>query len=368
LNSLIPGGGHQHADRLAFLWYSHGTLLALEKATPYNEMTLRQLGTQTPMHNTVTVDKESQKHGSTLRGEEIPQVAFFFNAPVARFSEIHGDHVYPQTSIYRRSVAVIEDVAVDRFDARGGTTHDWIVNHAGTSPGLSLAMTQSDFDPKQWLYSGTANIRRSEANDQWDARWKVNDVTSRLTMLGAAGTEVFSLETYQVEGAVVTSERPACQTLCVRRRGDAPFLAVWDAWKEQPNLRSVEAGSDRGASVRIQTASDVYYVLFGKGKAVFSDGVELESDGAFAALRDRDAAMLVGGKRLRAVCAEGDLELIAEEPISVCAEKAAAAGKESPAEGILKSGPIQYDTYGGTDHPRPVPEVVVKIQGSLWRR
>ena len=340
----------------------------LEKATPYNEMTLRQLGTQSPMHNTVTVDKESQKHGSTLRGEEIPQVAFFFDTPVARFSEIHGDHVYPQTSIYRRSVAVIEDVAVDRFDVRGGKTHDWMLHHAGTSPRLSLAMTQSDFDPKQWLYSGTANIRRSEANDQWDAQWKVNDVTSRLTMLGAAGTEVFSLETYPVEGAVVTPGHPACQTLCVRRRGDAPFLAVWDAWKEQPNLRSVEAGSDRGASVKIQTASHVYYVLFGQGKAVFGDGVELESDGAFAVLRDRDAAMLVGGKRLRAVFAEGDLELIAEEPISVCAEKAAAAGKESPAEGILKSGPIQYDTYGGEDHPRPVPKVAVMIRGSLWKR
>ena len=119
--------------------------------------------------------------------------------------------------------------------------------------------------------------------------------------------------------------------------------------------------------VKIQTASHAYYVLFGKGKVVFSDGVELESDGAFAVLHDRDAAMLVGGKRLRAVCAEGDLELIAEEPISVCAEKAAAAGKESP-ERVLKSGPIRYDTYGGTDHPRPVPEVVVKIQGSLWKR
>ena len=44
LNALIPGGGHQHADRLTLLSYSHGQLLALEKATPYNESVTRQPG------------------------------------------------------------------------------------------------------------------------------------------------------------------------------------------------------------------------------------------------------------------------------------------------------------------------------------
>jgi MoxR-like ATPase len=56
LNALIPGGGHQHADRLTLLSYQQGQLLALEKATPYNESVTRNLGTLSPSHSTVTVD------------------------------------------------------------------------------------------------------------------------------------------------------------------------------------------------------------------------------------------------------------------------------------------------------------------------
>ena len=321
-------------------------------------------------HNTVTIDQKSQKQGESLTGAEVPTVALFHAGPVVQFAELNGDHIYPQTRLYRRSVALIEDIAVDCFRVEGGTTHDWTLHHAAAAPQFSMPLEPGTFEPAAWLYNGDKAVRHAVIDGQWDARWVVGDVTSRLTMLGSAGTDVYQLGTYPVDNAVVTPRNPACQTLCVRRRDDTPYLAVWDAWKEQPNLRSVEAGSDRGASVKIQTASHVYYVLFGQGKAAFGDGVELESDGAFAVLRDRDAAMLVGGKRLRAVFAEGDLELIAEEPISVCGqEKAAAAGKESPAEGILKSGPIQYDTYGGEDHPHAgLPKVAVMIRGSLWKR
>ena len=72
LNALIPGGGHQHADRLTLLTYSHGKLLALEKATPYNESVTRVLGTLSHSHNTVTVDTVSQRQGERLGGKEIP--------------------------------------------------------------------------------------------------------------------------------------------------------------------------------------------------------------------------------------------------------------------------------------------------------
>ena len=40
-------GGHQHADRLGLTLYNQGELLALEKATPYNESVTRVLGTET---------------------------------------------------------------------------------------------------------------------------------------------------------------------------------------------------------------------------------------------------------------------------------------------------------------------------------
>ena len=57
-------------------------------------------------------------------------------------------------------------------------------------------------------------------------------------MLGAPGTEVYALETFPLDNAVITPRNPPCQTLCVRRRDDLPFLAVGDAWRDQPNLLS----------------------------------------------------------------------------------------------------------------------------------
>ena len=76
----------------------------------------------------------------------------------------------------------------------------------------------------------------------WDARWTVDQVTSRLTFMGAAGTDVYALETYPVDNAVITPQSPPCQTLCVRRTHDEPFLVVGDAWIDQPNLQTVTRG------------------------------------------------------------------------------------------------------------------------------
>ncbi|MEI2825938.1 MAG: heparinase II/III family protein [Dermatophilaceae bacterium] len=131
LNALIKGGGHQHADHLTLTLFSQGELLALEKSVPYNEASLRVLGTETPAHNTVTVDFQSQPQGEDLTPEQTPEVACFHDGPVVKYAEIHGDHLYGQTTMYRRYVAVVEDIVVDLFRVEGGQTHDWLVHHAG---------------------------------------------------------------------------------------------------------------------------------------------------------------------------------------------------------------------------------------------
>jgi hypothetical protein len=219
LNALVPGGGHQHADRLSLLSYSHGQLLALEKATPYNENVTRELGTFSPSHNTVTVDQTSQKQGEALSGDEVPAVAYFFAPSVAKFAELHADHLYSQATVYRRSVILIEDIYVDMFRVQGGTVHDWIIHHAGGPPRFSLPMNEGTFSPSEWLTNGKQQVRRARVENVWDARWTVDQVTSRLTIMGAAGTDVHALETYPVDNAVITPQNPPCQTLVCFRQG-----------------------------------------------------------------------------------------------------------------------------------------------------
>jgi len=363
LNALLPGGGHQHADRLGLTWYSHGKLLALEKATPYNESVTRILGTLSPSHNTVTVDRTSQKQGEALQGEEIPEVALFFSGAFMQFAELRADRLYPQTTVYRRSVAVVEDIVLDLFRVEGGATHDWIVNHAGTAPALSIETEPAPFEPDAWRANGTDNVRHAQVAADWTAQWRVDGVTSRLTMIESPSihpeaTEVYALETYPVSNAVVTADHPPCQTLCVRRTAPAPFLAVWDAWQDAPNLQEVARAGDRDA-LKLRTKSNTYYALFGPGKIQFRDGVRLESNAAFSLLRNRDAVAFVGGTRFKVDTPEGWLAVGLSETGS-----AAAQWTEG---GVLgdKVQAVQHDTFGGEDHRRPSASIAIRFDGNL---
>ena len=203
-------------------------------------------------------------------------------------------------------------------------------------------------------------MRRAQLDGAWDARWSVGAVTSRLTMLGAPGTEVYALETFPVDNAVVTPRNPPCQTLCVRRHNDLPFLAVGDAWRDQPNLLSVFAG-DAGSSLLLQTRSNTWHVLFGPGKTRFADGVSLDTDAAFALLRNRDAIFLVHGTRLDIESSAGTLRASLDQPASLSAEYT------DRTVTLETAGDIQYDTWGGRDHYRPAPPVKVSFTGTLWR-
>jgi hypothetical protein len=145
----------------------------------------------------------------------------------------------------------------------------------------------------------------------------------------------------------------------VRRKNDAPFLAVWDAWKDMPNLNAVTPGSGR-RSVKIETQADSYYVVFGGG-AAFPDGVSLSTDSVFAIYRASGGLMFAGGTRATVTTSEATLRVAADDVASVSAEFA--DGKVA----YDVSGDIQYDTWGGVDHYRKPPEVAVVIEGTLWK-
>jgi hypothetical protein len=358
LNALIKGGGHQHADHLSLTHFAQGELLSLEKSVPYNEQNLRVLGTQTPAHNTVTVDFQSGPQGEALTPEQTPVISYFHAGPVVQFAEAHGDKLYPQAPVYRRSVAVVEDIIVDCFRVEGGETHDWIVNHAGPAPAISLPLEPGTFTPEAWIAGGSGKVLLATSGELWTAQWPVKGVTSRLTMLGAPSTQVFALETYPLDNAVITEAYPPTQTLCVRRTDNSPFLAVWDSWKEKPNLQSMDAASNRPDALRLVTTDHTYYIAFGPGVAEYGDGLRIESDAAFTLVRDRDAVTLVHGTVLTISGTEGSSTLQLSAPATISMVWSA-AGTE-----VRLEGDISHDTFGGDDHSRPAPDVTHTVEGN----
>jgi hypothetical protein len=177
-------------------------------------------------------------------------------------------------------------------------------------------------------------------------------------MMGGPATEVFALETYPLDNAVITEAFPPTQTLCVRRTAHAPFLAVWDAWKEQPNLKSVEVATNRIDALRVSSATHVYYLAFGPGVAEFSDGLRFESDGAFTLVRDRDGVTLVHATTCTIEASGAASTIRMAEPATL-----SIAWKGSEPE-IRLDGDIAYDTRGGEDHPRTVPSVTPTLEGN----
>lgn len=361
LNALIKGGGHQHADHLSLSHYACGALLSLEKSVPYNEQNLRELGTLTPAHNTVTVDFQSGPQGETLTPDQVPVIQYFHASPLVQFAEVHGDRLYAQTSIYRRSVVLLEDIMVDLFRVEGGETHDWMVNHAGTTPALSLAMEPGFFTPQEWLAGGSSKVLVGRSSENWTAQWPVNGVTSRLTLLGVLDTTVYALETYPLNNAVITEAYPPTQTLCVRRTSQTPFLAVWDAWKENANLQMVEKAVNRPDAVMLTTRSHIWHLAFGPGVAEFADGVRFESDAALTLVRDHDAVLLAHGTHCELKDLEGALSI--------------KTGESSTLDVVLKEGKVEihvqgdvsYDTVGGENIARLVPEIEPEISGNWFK-
>jgi hypothetical protein len=360
LNALDAGGGHQHADRLNLVSYSQGQLLALEKATPYNENVTHDLARLSPMHNTVTVDQISQKPGASLHGAELPKVTFFFTGPIAQVAQLNADHLYPQTQEYRRTVALIEDIYVDQFTVRGGKVLDWMFHHAGTTPELSVPLKEETFTPASWLAHGVPTARVGRTDNTWESRWRINDVTSRLTMFGAPGTEVWSLQTYPVDQAVITKDHPACQSLCVLRHGDTWFVAVGDAWRDTPNLLGVGQG-DSTNSVRLKTRTNTYYLLLGAKHARFDDGVTLTTDAAALIVRNRDAFVLCSGTSAQIDTPQGSLKIALQPGGSVAAEIAQGTVTYETGEDV------QYETVGGENYNRQKNPRAVQFDGNLWQ-
>jgi hypothetical protein len=158
---------------------------------------------------------------------------------------------------------------------------------------------------------------------------------------------------------VITPEYPPCQTLCVRRHNDVPYLAIWDAWQEKPNLVAIRRGAG-GDGLELRTAENSYMLLFGSGEARFEDGSSLQTDGHLAMWRPGGSAVLIGGTTLEVRSQGKVLNIKSDRPVTLSAEYA--SGKAC----FDTSADIQYDTRGGVDHPRPAPKATVQITGDLW--
>ena len=250
INHLLAGSGHQHADRLGIITYACDRLLGHEKGTPYNNESVRAAGTASYSHNTVTVDRTSQKRGNLLRGDEVPAVHYLQSTPVGEYVEVWGDGIHPQTSRYRRVLVLVGDLLVDVFDVVGGEVHDWFYHSQGSGLSFSrpLDPVASEFDTPAYLVGGRPGVASTVTDESWQATWTIppepesphpgrrRALSHRLTMLGSVGTEVFHLKTFPAQPPMKTADGFTHSVMARRQSSTTPFVAVYDTYHVEPSL------------------------------------------------------------------------------------------------------------------------------------
>ena len=198
--------GHGHKDTLNMELYAFGLNLSPDHGYPEftgaDPMRL-EWTSNTSSHNTIMVDEEKQADeytGITKHLEESDSISFI---------DVEASEVYPQTDLYRRSVATVKvddtnSYTLEIFRVKGGRDHHYIFHGPEgtiTTEGLNLvpqttgtyAGTDVDYaecvdddDPSEWIYNGSGfhylyNVQRDD-NDpsDFDVDWDVTDTWSAL--------------------------------------------------------------------------------------------------------------------------------------------------------------------------------------------
>lgn len=374
LNYLKPGSMHQHADRLSILTWLRGSFCAIEKAVPYSLPPLRSFGSSSLSHNTVSLDGESFLAGSRLQGEQIPRQRYFFEAPEFHHVSAAADHIYPQSTLYRRSVSLCGEMIIDVFRVNGGRRHDWVLNAAGTQWQCSLPLAPAaDFQPATMLTGGKEGVEATSAAIPFATIWTIAEagkpaVPYRVTLLPQGETYgVFHLRTYPITGKL-GKDAQFCHTLVVREQAPkSVFVAVHEMVTTGPQERKLTRLKTDGTgtvALRIAQGPRRHYYLNTEGDGTMAaEGFSLTGDTAFVTLGadgEFESLSLIGARR-----AAGEKRFMVEADRPVCLHLAPDPETRNGWRLTLTSD-VAYQTEGRLTIYGPVPPVrlTLRLPGS----
>jgi len=274
--------GHGHKDTLNIGMHAYELNVLPELGYPeFADWSVPRRGeweSNTISHNTVVVDKSKQSD------QTVAMPLRFGDGETVKLIEVEAPRVYPQTSMYRRTAALVRvdeehSYAVDFFRVRGGNDHHYSFHSADavvTTEGLNLVPQQGgtyagpdveygqrppgDSAPGAAYRGGgfhyLKNVERDTApaesfsvdwqiKDTWDiygnGAGSLTDVHLRLTMLGP-------IDEVALADGVPPQNKPGnpetMRFLIAHRSGDnleSTFTAVIEPYKGERYIASIEA-------------------------------------------------------------------------------------------------------------------------------
>ncbi len=165
------GGGHGHYDKLNFVSYARGGVMAVDPGTQsYAAQTHNTWDKVTVAHNTVVVDER-------IQSEATGRVKAFVALGSVSAARAEAGPAYQQAAL-ERTLILTPEYAVDVFDARStdGAAHrfDWVYHNYGrlSSP---LALAPYSAFPAANGYQHLSQTRAATTSKAWQAGFDMSD-------------------------------------------------------------------------------------------------------------------------------------------------------------------------------------------------
>lgn len=302
------GGGHGHPDKLGFVLYGHGTLLAEDPGCiAYGNPAHGGWFRQTISHNTVVVDGKSQKPCTgTLQ--------FFAAADNMAVASARADEAYGGVRL-RRTMALVGDRVIDVVlcESEDERTFDWAYHNRGALE-TPVALSALEKAPAGDGYDWAKEWRAGEIGADWSALWRQEGgpglklaqtvAEGRAQLLSAIGMGNPTKIKVPFVISRVTGRKALYATALEVFGGDAPELSVRSlpirsASQSDPDEQPVAVEATGGAT------RDILLINPGGG-TIAAEDFELRGQGA--------VLRYMAGK-LQQVLVTGDGEvLIAGQP------------------------------------------------------
>ena len=296
------GGGHGHPDKLSFLLYGAGQVMAPDPGSvSYSVPMQEKWFKQTVSHNTLVVDGKSQEPC-------VGQLEALVNGQTFDLVRVSADEAYDGVRMSRTMLFFDNTLlSIDRLTGEQHHTFDWVYHNRGQLRTNFARKRSKEPAGQDDGYETIENVRAGTPEGEWRATWRTENAGTRLTMLGSRQvTDVLSGDGLDNDsgglGAPMVAKTPmVIARRRVRRR--TTYCSVLQMFRDKPVSEQIEAAQvspvrrARGVTLTRGKTKRTLIATYLPGPVSWGD-VEFEGKALFAATGKRTHLVLAEGTRL----------------------------------------------------------------------
>ena len=268
------GGMHGHPDKLTFVLYFRGKLIAADAGSrPYGSPLHADWDLTTFGHNTLLVDEESQAKatGSCIAFGSMNGIDYVV---------ADAGPIYPGVK-FTRTLCLLNDkllVVCDQVRSTDEHIYDIVYHQRGTWDGLAPGTAWNPSDKNGYKYLADATVRPAEAG--FTAALSLEpELRTTVTVLGNAPTDIIT-----ATGIGANSIDRVPVAVFRRKARNTAFVWAISLTREAPtielrpvqNAKGAAVGSEQAVALVVRWGGQVYRVLTNPEKisinAAFDDG------------------------------------------------------------------------------------------------